>query len=312
MLETLKKFTIDREYERLDHFLSLKLPHLSRSFIQKIIKSGNVKLNGKVVQKPSKKLHPNIEVEVLIPEPKKIDLTPKPMPLKIIYEDEDFAVIDKPPYLSVHPGAGESTTTLVNALLYHLKDLSSISGFERPGIVHRLDKNTSGLMIIAKNDKSHQSLSKQFASRKVEKEYISLVYGIIKEDFFTVDAPIGRCKRERKKMTLSSRGKKAITDFKVLKVYNPYATLLLCKPLTGRTHQIRVHLASKGYPIVGDDLYGGKRKKDSLPLLKNFPRQALHSFKLKFFHPSLGNKMVFSSEIPEDIKTLLEKLENML
>ncbi len=312
MPETLKKFITDREYERIDLFLSLKLPHLSRNFIQKIIKGGNVKLNGEVVLKPSKKLHPNMEVEVLIPEPKKIDLTPKPIPLKIIYEDEDFAVIDKPPYLSVHPGAGESTTTLVNALLYHLKDLSSISGVERPGIVHRLDKNTSGLMIIAKNDKSHQSLSKQFASRKVEKEYIALVYGIIKEDFFTVDAPIGRGKRERKKMALSSKGKKAITDFKVLKVYNPYATLLLCRPLTGRTHQIRVHLASKGYPIVGDDLYGGKRKKESIPLLKNFPRQVLHSFKLTFFHPSSEKKMVFSSEIPEDMKTLLEKLENML
>ncbi len=312
MSEIIKKLKTDKEYSRLDLFLSIKLSNLSRSYIQKIIKSGNVKINGEVVNKTSKKLKENMEIEVEIPETKKLDVMPKEIPIKIIYEDEDIAVIEKPPYLSVHPGAGESDTTLVHGLLYHIKDLSSISGVERPGIVHRLDKNTSGLMVIAKNDKSHQSLVKQFSSRKVEKEYIALVYGIIKEDFFTIDAPIGRKKRDRKKMALSSSGRKAITDFKVLKKYYPYATLLLCHPLTGRTHQIRVHLSSKGFPIVGDILYGGNVRRKAIEILKEFPRQFLHSSKLVFYHPSKNKKIVFSSDLPEDLKNLLEKLENML
>ncbi|MEJ5166177.1 MAG: RluA family pseudouridine synthase [Thermoanaerobaculia bacterium] len=312
MPEITKKVKTDKEYPRLDLFLSLKFPEMSRSFIQKIIKRGNVKINNLIIDKPSKKLKENWEIEIRIPEIEKPEISPKPIPIKIIYEDEDIAVIEKPPFLSVHPGAGQSESTLVHGLLYHLKDLSSISGVERPGIVHRLDKNTSGLMVIAKNDLSHQNLSKQFSSRKVEKEYIALVYGIVKEDSFTVDAPIGRSRRDRKRMGLSSKGRKSITDFKVLKRYYPYATLLLCHPLTGRTHQIRVHLSSKGYPIVGDNLYAGKSKRKAPSLLKEFPRQVLHSSKLVFTHPSKDKKMVFSSEIPEDIQNLLQELEDIL
>jgi len=312
MSNTIKKLKTDKEYQRLDLFLSIKLNNLSRSYIQKIIKEGNVKVNGEVVKKTSKKLKENLEIEVEIPEAKKLDVVPKEIPIKIIYEDEDIAVIEKPPYLSVHPGAGESDTTLVHGLLYHIKGLSSISGVERPGIVHRLDKNTSGLMVVAKNDKSHQSLVEQFSSRKVEKEYYALVYGIVEEDFFTVDAPIGRKKRDRKKMALSSIGRKAITDFKVLKRYYPYATLLLCHPLTGRTHQIRVHLSSKGFPIVGDSLYGGKIRKKAVEILKEFPRQALHSSKIVFFHPESNKKLTFSSDLPQDIKNLLAELEEMI
>lgn len=312
MSEIIKKFITDKEYSRLDLFISSMIPSLSRSYIQKIIKSGNIKVNNEIVTRPSKKIREKIEVEIIIPEPKKLEIQPKPINIKIIYEDKDIAVVEKPPYLSVHPGAGENDRTLVHGLLYHLKNLSSISGVERPGIVHRLDKDTSGLMVIAKNDKSHQELVKQFSSRKVEKEYIALVYGMVKEDAFTVDAPIGRKKRERKKMGLSSAGRKAITDFVVLKKYNPYATLLLCHPLTGRTHQIRVHLSSKGYPIVGDILYSGRIKRKAPPLLKNFPRQVLHSSKLSFYHPSNGKKMVFSSDLPEDLKNLLQELEKIL
>lgn len=311
MSEIIKKFITDKEYERLDLFLSFKLS-LSRSYIQKIIKDGNVKINNEQVKKPSKKLKENSEVEIIIPEPKKLELKPEPVPIKIIYEDEDIAILEKPPYLSVHPGAGMSETTLVHGLLYHLKNLSSISGVERPGIVHRLDKNTSGLMVIAKNNLSHQELTRQFSSRKVEKEYIALVYGIIKEDAFSVDAPIGRKKGMRKKMGLSSKGRKAITDFKVLKRYYPYATLLLCHPLTGRTHQIRVHISSKGYPIVGDILYSGRKKRNAPQILKDFPRQALHSSKLSFFHPSSGKKMVFSSDLPSDFQNLLQEIETIL
>lgn len=312
MSETTKKLKADKDYNRLDLFISQNFPSLSRSFIQKLIKTGNVKVQGEIILKSSKKIKENEEVEVLFPSPKKMEITPEPIPIKIIYEDEDLAVIEKPPFLSVHPGAGMSEATLVHGLLYHLKELSSISGVERPGIVHRLDKNTSGLMVIAKNDRSHQNLSKQFSSRKVEKEYIALVYGIVKEDFFTVDAPIGRKKRERKKMGLSSKGKKAITDFKVIKRYYPHATLLLCHPLTGRTHQIRVHLSSKGYPIVSDELYAGKSRRKAISILKEFPRQVLHSSKLVFYHPKNNRKMVFSSEIPEDIQNLLLQLENIL
>lgn len=312
MSEIIKKFKAEEEFERLDLFLLSKLPELSRSYIQKIIKNGSVKINDEIVDKPSKKIKKNFQIEITIPKPKKLEITPCPIPIDIIYEDEDIAVVEKPPFLSVHPGAGENDFTLVHGLLYHLKELSSISGIERPGIVHRLDKNTSGLMVIAKNNKSHQSLIKQFSSRKVEKEYIALVYGIVKEDFFTVDAPIGRKKRDRKKMALTSTGRKAITDFKVLKVYNPYATLLLCKPLTGRTHQIRVHLSSKGYPIVGDELYSGRIKRKTIPILKNFPRQVLHCTKLIFEHPILRKKMVFQSELPKDIKNLLQELEIIL
>lgn len=312
MSEIIKKFKAEEEFERLDLFLIIKLPELSRSFIQKIIKGGSVKINDEIVKKPSKKIKKNSQIEITIPEAKKLEIAPKPFPINIIYKDEDIAVIEKPPFLSVHPGAAENDFTLVHALLYHLKELSSISGIERPGIVHRLDKNTSGLMVVAKNNKSHQSLIKQFSSRKVEKEYIALVYGIVKEDFFTVDAPIGRKKRDRKKMALTTTGRKAITDFKVLRVYKPYATLLLCKPLTGRTHQIRVHLSSKGYPIVGDELYFGRIKRKTISILKDFPRQVLHCTKLIFEHPTLRKKMVFQSELPEDIKNLLQELEIIL
>lgn len=311
MQEKIKKISVDEDFERTDLFLLKHFPDLSRSFIQKIIKEGNLKINNKIVLKPAKKLHKGDEIEIKIPESKKLKLEPLPIPINIIYEDEEMAVIDKPPYLSVHPGAGLSERTLVHGLLYHLKNLSSISGIERPGIVHRLDKNTSGLMVIAKNDKSHQELSKQFATRKVEKEYIALVYGNVKNDF-TVEAPIGRKKRERKKFGLSSKGKSAITDFKVLKNFYPYATLLLCRPLTGRTHQIRVHLSSSGYPIVGDDLYGGRYKRSSIPLLKNFPRQALHAHKISFYHPVSGKKLTFTSELPQDIKELLKSLEDLM
>jgi 23S rRNA pseudouridine1911/1915/1917 synthase len=303
------KFVTAQPEHRLDLYLTKVLPHLSREFIQKLIRGGQVMVGGKPWTKPSKNLKAGVEVVVEVPDIKPLELLPESLPLTLIFEDSDLVIVDKPSGMSVHPGAGQSTGTLVNALLHHVKNLSGIGGVERPGIVHRLDKETSGLIVIAKNDFTHQALSEQFAGRAVKKSYIAIAHGVIKQEEFTVDVPIGRDTRHRKRMTVTPQGRMAITDFQVVKNYYPHACLLYCFPMTGRTHQIRVHLSVQSHPVVGDKLYGGNPQRKSIELLKEFPRHALHAYAIKFKHPRTGRSMKFECPIPEDMEHLMEKLE---
>ena len=304
-------FITQRPEDRLDLYLTKVLPQFSREFLQKLIKGGQVRVAGRAWTKPSKNLAAGIEVVVEIPDIKPMEILPESLPITVVFEDEDLAVVEKPAGMSVHPGAGQSAGTLVNALLHHMHDLSGIGGVERPGIVHRLDKETSGLLVIAKNDFTHQALSAQFAGRAVKKTYIAVAHGVIKQDEFTVDVPIGRDTRNRKKMTVTPKGRMALTDFQVVKNYYPHACLLYCFPMTGRTHQIRVHLSVQTHPIVGDKLYGGNPQRKSIELLREFPRHALHAHAIKFKHPRTGRTLGFQSPIPEDIERLIEELEKL-
>ncbi len=302
----MRQFSVPKEYEfyRLDQFLANKLPSLSRSFIQKIVKSGKVSVNGKACPKVAKQLAHEDIVSVEMPEIKKTYSEAEDIPLDIVFEDDQLIVINKPAGLVVHPAHGNRTGTLVNALLSHCKDLSGIGGEERPGIVHRLDKETSGLMVVAKTDAAHRNLSAQFKDRKVAKKYLALVHGTIKNDTGTIDVPIGRSQSDRKKMAVikadpenmkahnlrkprRSKARHAVTHYKVVK-RQAGRTLLEIKLETGRTHQIRVHMAYMGHPIVGDKVYG--QKKDKSPFM------ALHSYALGFFHPFTGEYMEFVRE----------------
>ena len=312
MSSEVKRFIAEKPEARLDLFLTRVLPRYSREFLQKLVKEGHVTLSGKACAKPAKPVTAGAEVVVEVPEARPTEVLPEALDLPILYEDEDLAVVDKPAGMSVHPGAGQSTGTLVNALLHHLDNLSGIGGVERPGIVHRLDKETSGLLIIAKNDAAHQALSEQFAGRTVRKTYVAVAHGIIKQEEFTVDVPVGRDTRNRKKMTVTPKGRMAITDFQVAKNYYPHACLLYCFPMTGRTHQIRVHLAAQGHPVVGDKLYGGNPQGKSIELLRGFPRHALHAFTIKFKHPRTGRALSFESPVPSDIEALLREIEKLV
>jgi len=277
------------EGKRIDVFLAAELDY-TRSYIKKLIVDGLVFVNGKAV-KPSYKVKENDEVVVNIPEAEKIDVLPENIPLDIIYEDDDIVVVNKPQGMVVHPAPGNYSGTLVNALLYHCKNLSGINGFLRPGIVHRLDKDTSGVMVVAKNDKAHISLSNQIKDRTVFKKYTAIVEGVIKLDEGKIEMPIGRHPIYRKKMAVLDDGRYALTLYKVLERYKEN-TLVEAVIKTGRTHQIRVHMAYIGHPVVGDVLYGYKRKRFKLN------GQALHSTVLGFIHPSKGIFMEFYAPLP--------------
>lgn len=302
----MRQFSVPKEYEfyRLDQFLANKLSSLSRSLIQKIIKAGKIEVNGKTCAKASKQLAHNDEVSVEMPPVKRTESFAEDIPVDVVYEDDQLIVINKPAGLVVHPAHGNRSGTLVNALLNHCKDLSGIGGEERPGIVHRLDKDTSGLMVVAKTDAAHKELSRQFKDRKVVKRYMALVLGSLKSDAGTIEAPIGRSQSDRKKMAViktdpekmkalnsrkprRSKARNAVTHYKVVK-REAGNTLLEVKLETGRTHQIRVHMAYIGHPIIGDKVYG--QKKDRAPFM------ALHSFALGFFHPISGEYMEFVRE----------------
>ena len=282
--------------QRLDQFLASHTD-LSRSLIKKLIESGDIKVNA-IGSKPSYKLKQEDKITVNLPAPTKMELTPEPIPLDIIFEDKDIIVINKPRVLTVHPGAGRSSGTLVNALLHHCKDLSGIGGVERPGIVHRLDKDTSGVLVVAKNDKAHQNLSKQFKERNVEKTYLALVEGEVKNDSGTINEAIGRHPVNRKKMaTLTpTKGRHAITHYKVLKRLEK-TTLLELMIETGRTHQIRVHLKHIGHQVVGDPVYG--------PAPAGAGGQLLHAYKIKFKHPVTWKELEFEAKLPEDMLKLI-------
>lgn len=280
------------EGNRLDRFVTANCPDLSRARVQNLIKAGQILLNG-AVTRPSEALKANDEIAVSVPDTIAPEaLQAEDIPLAILYEDADFLVLDKPAGLVVHPGAGNDTGTLVHALLHHCTDLSGIGGVERPGIVHRLDKETSGCLVIAKNDFTHHSLASQFASRAVEKTYLAIVEGTLRRASGTIDAPIGRHRVHRQKMAVvpAEKGREAVTHYRVLATGDGLS-LVECRPKTGRTHQIRVHLKHLGHSLAGDPIYGRRGK---------FPRHLLHAWKLSFDHPRTGERIAFTAPVPAD------------
>ena len=304
---------------RIDKYLCLKLEKLSRSRIQKLIEDGNIRVNDKKI-KTSHKINSGDRVDVTIPEAQKSDVLPEDIPLNIVYEDEHLIVVNKEAGMVVHPAYGNLSGTLVNALLFHCANLSGIGGVKRPGIVHRLDKDTSGLLVVAKDDYTHQQLSKQFSERTTEREYHAIVWRHLKIKSDRLERKISRSIRDRTKMAVSSSGKYAATNYTVLKEF-PLTSLLSLKLETGRTHQIRVHLKSIGHPVFGDSTYGGRNKqlislnqndqKLALELLKQMPRQALHAKTLGFSHPVFKKRLTFDSALPQDMQLLIDYLNNI-
>ena len=289
--------------KRIDSFIPMVQEDISRSMVQKLIEQKNIKVNGKET-KHSYKLKLNDEIEIFVPEAKEINLKAQDIPLNVIYEDNDIIVINKPKGMVVHPANGNPDGTHVNAVMNNCKDsLSGIGGEIRPGIVHRLDKDTSGAIIVAKNDKAHIALSEQLKNHEVKKTYLALVRGIIKENEATINMPIARSKKDRKKMDVDKDGKEAITHFKVLGRYKNKYTLLQINLETGRTHQIRVHLSHIGYPIIGDEVYSNGKNE------WNVSGQCLHAWKLEFIHPITGKKISLEAEIPEYLKNIIKELE---
>ena len=306
---------------RLDKYLASKLKTLTRSQIKKIILSKNVSINKKTTLSPSKKLKSGNSIEILIKEKKVEYIKPQKIDIDIIFEDDEIIVVDKPSGIVVHPGAGNKEGTLVNALLYlYKKKLSNLNGLSRPGIVHRIDKETSGLLVIAKNNFSHAKLAKQFSDHTVKRKYLALIWGVIRPLNGKITTLLSRNKKNRQLMSVTERaGKKAVTNYKTLKVFNskdiPKISLVECILETGRTHQIRVHLSYKGNGLVGDKKYGKKRlgfrkiNKKFEKILSNFERQALHAKTLGFQHPTKNRIVNFESKLPEDFKKMLDFLE---
>ncbi len=299
------KLIAESSGQRMDAFLAENMENMSRSGAQKLLEAGLVLLNGKQAKK-NDKLQPGDEVSVTMPEPKEVDIVPKEMPLDIVYEDEDVLVVNKPKGLVVHPAAGHQDDTLVNGLLYAMGDsLSGINGELRPGIVHRIDKDTSGLLAVAKNDLAHTVLASQLKDHTMARTYECIVCGSFKEDSGTVDAPIGRHPTDRKKMCVTQRNSRnAVTHWEVVKRYRGY-THVRCRLETGRTHQIRVHMASIGHPILGDVVYGHKK-----PELGQ-SSQVLHAGQLCFRHPRDQRPVMVFAPLPNYFTQVLEKLERM-
>lgn len=284
---------------RIDKVLSQELADYSRSQIQQWLKDERVMVNGTTV-KANYKVKAGDQVTIAVPEPIVLELTPENIPLEIVYEDEDVAVVNKPQGMVVHPSAGHPNGTLVNALLFHMKDLSSINDVIRPGIVHRIDKDTSGLLMIAKNDFAHESLAKQLKEKTSLRKYVALVHGVIPHEKGVIDAPIGRSKTDRKMQAVIEEGKPAVTHFQVLERFADF-TLVELQLETGRTHQIRVHMKYIGYPLAGDPVYGPKK---TLPGKGQF----LHAQVLGFEHPRTGEFLTFTAPLPEVFQKTLEKL----
>jgi len=290
----------EMEGERLDIFVTENLEGVSRATVQNLIKAGQILVNGQPF-KASYHLREGEEVEVELPEPQAVAIEAQNIPLDIIYQDEDLVIVNKPKGMVVHPAHGNWDHTMVNALLYHIKDLSGINGELRPGIVHRLDKDTSGVMVVAKNDSAHRSLAEQIKVHSIKREYTALVHGVIKENLGTIDAPIGRSKLDRKKMAVVKDGRTAVSDYEVMQRFGNY-TLIKVSLMTGRTHQIRVHFAHIKHAVVGDPLYGTTKKHFDLE------SQALHAHRLGFKHPRSGEYMEFTSPLPQYFEDILTKL----
>ncbi|MCF6461283.1 RluA family pseudouridine synthase [Clostridium sp. Cult3] len=288
--------------ERLDYYLSKTIPGISRTYVQKMIKEGLVLVNGKQV-KPRYLVKKGDLIKANFREPEKLELIPEDIPIDIIFQDEDLLVVNKPKGMVVHPAPGNPSGTLVNALLYHVSNLSSIESTIRPGIIHRLDKDTSGLLIVAKNDKSHKALSKQLKNREIKRIYTALVYGRLDKEKAVIDAPIGRHPINRKRMAVVYKNsKEAITHYRVLEYYKDY-TLVEASLETGRTHQIRVHMAYINHPVVGDPVYSNRKSEFGVD------SQLLHARQLGFYHPRSGEYMEFESELPKDFKKIIQLLE---
>ena len=314
---------VSNDKKRLDLFLCNKINKLTRSNIKKIIEAGNVFINQIIIKAPSRKVRFNDSIKVIFSIPNSTKkIKPKKIKLLIVYEDEDIIIIDKPKGMVVHPGAGNYENTMVNALIYKYKKLSSLNGEQRPGIVHRIDKSTSGLLVVAKNNISHASLGKQFSEHSIERTYLCLVWGVLRPLKGRIETLIRRNKKNRKIMSVSEiGGKKAITNYKTIKTFYskdiPKISLVECKLETGRTHQIRVHLSHKGSSILGDFQYGKKNLKfkkinsDFLTNLKKFNGQALHAQTLGFIHPTKNIRLNFKSNLPSDFKDMLKLLENL-
>lgn len=293
---------------RLDAFIGYNTDELSRSYAVKLIEQGLVNVTGSPVTSKKYKVNAGDEIAIEMPEPESLDIEAEDIPLEIVYEDDDVAVINKPRGMVVHPGPGNYSGTLVNAIMYHMGDsLSSINGVIRPGIVHRIDKDTSGLLMIAKNDKAHESLAAQLAEHSVTREYTALCYDNIKEDELTIDLPIGRDERNRLRNAVNgASAKEAVTHIKVLERFGKY-TLVKAILETGRTHQIRVHMAYMHHPLVGDELYGPRRQSSKIEGIA-VSGQLLHAGTLGFVHPSLDMYMEFHSDLPEVFEELLTRL----
>jgi 23S rRNA pseudouridine1911/1915/1917 synthase len=288
---------------RLDQFLAKRLPNYSRSRLQQLIRGGLVRLNQQSTR-PRQIVRGGDRIDLTEPPLEKIDIRPEPIPLEILFEDEDLIVINKSAGLTVHPGAGQREHTVVNALLSHCTTLSGIGGKERPGIVHRLDKETSGCLVVAKNDMAHRELSKQFAARTVEKIYLALVAGKLRKPAGLIEEKIGRHPVHRQRMRVTSpRGRTAKTEYRVIRS-SDQASLIECRLHSGRTHQIRVHLHHLGHPVLGDKIYAPR-------FAKNFPRQMLHAWKLGFHHPRTGDWRIFEAPLPADFATAIKlKIES--
>lgn len=297
-------YTITNEMqgERIDKALASIQQDWSRTQIQGFVQEGLVVVNGSPI-KAKYKVQEGDEITVTPPEPEPLEIIAEDLNLDIVYEDSDVLVVNKPKGMVVHPAPGHTTGTLVNGLMYHCKDLSGINGVMRPGIVHRIDKDTSGLLMVAKNDKAHESLVQQLVDKTVTRRYTALVHGHIPHDKGTIDAPIGRDQKDRQKMAVVDQGKHAVTHFQVADRFGVDYTLIQCRLETGRTHQIRVHLNYIGYPLVGDPKYGPKKTID-------LGGQALHAGVLGFIHPTTKEYMEFQAPLPEDYQELLKELKS--
>lgn len=296
------KITVDEIFNntRIDKVLASSMECKSRSHIQGLIESGNVIVNGKAV-KSNYKVKTSDEIVITVPEPSQLDIKAENIDIDIVYEDSDIVIVNKEQGMVVHPAPGNYSGTLVNALLYHCKDLSSINGVIRPGIVHRIDKDTSGLLVVAKNDFAHMKLAEQFKEHSITREYIALVEGTMKTMEGTVDAPLGRHPKDRLKFAIVQNGKRAVTHYKLIENFAREA-LVLCRLETGRTHQIRVHMASINHPLVGDPVYGFKKQRFKSE------GQLLHAKTIGFLHPTKNEYMEFTSDIPKYFEEIIKKL----
>ena len=299
---------------RLDRALGELFPEHSRSYLANLVAEGRVRIAGKTAIKPSVRVETGQELEIEVPDAAPSTIASQDLPLRVLHQDEDIVVIDKPAGLVVHPAAGHRDGTLVNALLFHVQDLSGVGGEIRPGIVHRLDKNTSGVMVIAKHDEAHRRLTADWNTDRVRKEYVALVYGTPDPERGTIDAPIGRDPRDRKRMAVVANGRRAITDYAVTERLRS-VSLVRCRLRTGRTHQIRVHMKHIGHPIVGDPVYSGPQwrgipDKRVQKILSSLDRQMLHAAKITFVHPRSGETMTFEAELPEDFRATAASLRS--
>ena len=299
-----ERFVVSEEYEglRADKYLSLLIEGKSRSYLQKLIKEGKALLNAAAL-KPASIVESGDELVIDVPESELPAIEPEDIPLDIVYEDSDLLVVNKAKGMVVHPAPGHYSGTLVNALMYHCHDLSGINGVLRPGIVHRIDRDTTGLLIVCKNDKSHASIAGQLKEHSCRRIYHALAKGVFKEAEGTVDAPIGRDKNDRKLMSVTAGGKEAITHYKVIEQFKNFA-YISCELKTGRTHQIRVHMKHIGHPLMGDEIYGG-------PKIKGVQGQCLHAKTIGFIHPSTREELFFDSELPDYMKTIIASADRV-